>query len=163
MEKSWPLELHGQIQEHVYQLPKVSDEIVTVLKGHLLIEEKINDLIKKRLPNPEPLLKARPRFSHKLSLLESLIVGQIKKTPRGGYSVRKLWHALRELNTIRNEIAHDLAPKRLQKKVKDLTLAVLDLIRLSDKLKDIAQWETIDQLKWNLGLLAFLVGAMSKE
>ena len=93
-----------------------SDVVLTILKGHLLLEEQIWTLICYRLPLPETLTEARLSSFQKICLAESLIDDFTRQVQ----DIDWLWPALKKLNTLRNDIAHNLSKKGIENKVKDI-------------------------------------------
>ncbi len=71
--------------------------VEVLLRGHLWLENAVIDLITAELHNPRPLNVDRMTFANKVNLVEALgLVGQNDAD------------TLRELNKIRNRLAHDL-------------------------------------------------------
>jgi len=103
--KSW----EDRFFEH---LPDTDDLSLMVLKGHLLIEEQLNELISIKCISPECLEKARLTFNQKIHILKALYGKEIMTD-----SDYQLWVALESLNSIRNKLSHNLEPDNLDKKV----------------------------------------------
>jgi hypothetical protein len=77
----------------------------TILKGHLVVDEKVNELIRAVCKKPEALDLRRMRFHEKVALLEAIL----------GTQKHNIWVALARFNAIRNEIAHSLtSPEKAQ-------------------------------------------------
>jgi hypothetical protein len=68
-----------------------------VLKGHLVIEEKITAVIEKFLFHPEHI--QRLRFAQKVALSRSMSLDEDKNS---------MWDLITKLNTLRNALAHSL-------------------------------------------------------
>lgn len=86
--------------EHFEQyLPAGKDTELLTLKGHLLIERMLEKYLSQNLPKPEELQESGFRFSQKLALVAAL--------NQQTESVW-LWSALRTLNRLRNELAHQI-------------------------------------------------------
>jgi hypothetical protein len=101
-------------------LPEEKGKDLTILKGHLLIEEVLGDLLKKSLKNSNPLtLKVGERmmFSEKLKFCWALNRERIKD---------EVWCWLKELNQIRNAMAHTVEPKGIDDRIAKLTGAVIE-------------------------------------
>jgi len=89
-------------------LPKSDDLSLIVLKGHLLAEAELNELLGALLAKPGPYMKAKPSWPQRVALAEALI----------GSSQSVWWlAALRRLNSIRNEMAHQLEPCGLEDQI----------------------------------------------
>lgn len=87
------------------RLPKSDDLTLIVLKGHLLAEAELNELLEGLLRKPRPYLKVKPSWPQRVALVEALI----------GVNQTVWWlEALGRLNTIRNELAHQLEPRALE-------------------------------------------------
>lgn len=81
----------------VTHLPQTEDLQLIVLKGHLLAEEELIELIERCVPNPKALDQLR--FPMLVRLAESM--------HEPGFEPW-LWQGLRDLNNARNEMAHRL-------------------------------------------------------
>lgn len=116
-------------------LPKSDDLTLIILKGHLLVEELLNEILQVRLAEPAELWKAKLSFDQRLCLLNAL--GLLKME---GLDYRK---AIKRLNTLRNEVAHNLGEKRLKDLITNFILVFqddvsdinIDIYSLQEKLK----------------------------
>lgn len=106
-----------QIERH---FPRGDDLTLIVLKGHLLVEEQINGLIGDNVIDERPLAKARLSFAQRIALVRALV-------PRSRISSLKL-DAAEKLNSLRNELAHNLSSEKTEKKV----IRFLEIIEDSD-------------------------------
>lgn len=90
-------------------LPRSDDLTLIVLKGHLLIEEEINGILRMRLAEPKALFDARLSFSQRLAVLKAL----------SGHDSEEIFRfaAIEALNGLRNQLAHNLEPKDIEKRV----------------------------------------------
>lgn len=91
-------------------LPRSQDLMLVVLKGHLLIEEEINEILTIMLNEPSALFDAHLSFRQRLAVLRSVVGSE------GNQHFR--YDALQKLNVLRNELAHNLEPKELDRRVK---------------------------------------------
>src|SRR4051812_36661074 len=80
-------------------LPKGDDPALMILKIHLLIEEQIRAYIDERINSPMALEAARLDCHQAICLAEALCGENIQA---------RTWVALRKLNTLRNDVAHNL-------------------------------------------------------
>ncbi len=99
-------------------VPYNEDKTLIILKGHLLIEELITELLKTKLKNDNPLeIKVTPSmmFARKLNLCWALIRTDIKID---------IWGHLKELNSIRNKMAHSIEPKGINDKIEQFTKTI---------------------------------------
>lgn len=116
-------------QRYSKHFPRTDDLTLIIIKGHLLIEVEINTLLMLLVKNIKHLEKAKLTFYQKNCLLESLLLkGNIKGT---------IFKKIEMINNIRNQIAHNLEPKALDEKVRDLLYCLLpewkDMIGDKDK------------------------------
>jgi len=89
-------------------LPSGSDLTLIALKGHLLAEEALDDLIRFYCKNPEHLDDVEIRFQVKARLARAL----------SGHVVWiGLWPLLDALNTVRNDLAHNLDSPKLKDRI----------------------------------------------
>jgi hypothetical protein len=86
-------------------LPKSMDLTLIVLKGHLLVEEQINEFLSSLLPHPNALKIDNLHFPTRLCLIRAHI---------GENSCTDVFNAVQELNTLRNKMAHHLEPPEIE-------------------------------------------------
>lgn len=89
-----------------------SDLTLIVLKGHLLIEQRIREFIRERLLNPAALDQIRLTSHQAICLAEALTL------PNSDPAV--LWSVIRKVNALRNELAHKLTPERVEERVQEI-------------------------------------------
>jgi hypothetical protein len=91
------------IYQHV--ILKVDDLAVVILKGHLIIEDLLLDLLAARAFRDRKALQAADlKFFQKVQLCRALVAFPALDT---------LWELIHKLNTLRNDLGHSLdAPKR---------------------------------------------------
>ena len=89
-----------------------SDVTLIVLKGHLLIEQKIREFVSERMLSPAALDDARLTSHQVICLAEALTLPNDEP--------RLLWSILRKLNTLRNQLAHNLIPKGIEQRVQEI-------------------------------------------
>ena len=85
-------------------LPHGKDTELVLLKGHLLVEEQIRLIVQRRLRNPDVLTEANSRLETHLAI----------QLARGFFPpghMPEIWAAALKLNTMRNDIAHNLRSK----------------------------------------------------
>ncbi len=104
--------LDSQVKDHLLyyfdNMPNVDDKMISLLKGHLLIEEKLIALVKLNSEKPKALDEARFSFKQTLSLAKALYWYQNSDW---------LWDGINKLNKIRNKLAHNLNPKDLDNEI----------------------------------------------
>jgi len=89
-------------------LPLAKDPTVVILRGHLLIEELLDELIAASLKYPPAIKGARLTFFQKLCIAQG-IIGRSRNDSR--------WKPIKELNKLRNTISHNLPDATLSKKL----------------------------------------------
>jgi hypothetical protein len=104
------------------EFQRMDEEALIVLKGHLLIEERLNAILEKFVFHPEFVEEAHLRFQQKVLLARSLSLDEHKN---------RLWDLILALSALRNEMAHALASERRQKKTATL-ISIYGEIMASD-------------------------------
>jgi|SRR5579864_4078040 len=72
---------------------------LVILKGHLVIEERLTAVIEKFVFHPEHLDKARLTFAQKVTIARSLSLDEDKNS---------MWNLIEKLNVLRNKLSHSL-------------------------------------------------------
>ena len=96
-------------------LPIVKDPTLVILRGHLLLEELLDEVLKAWLKDPSVLADTRLTFHQKLKLSKGIISGS-----RDGFT----WKPLDLLNQLRNRISHKLSPHDLELKIDEFLKCV---------------------------------------
>ncbi len=95
-----------RFQKH---MPRSNDITLIILKGHLLVEQELNDILDIELRYSRALYDVKITFYHRLAIVKS-----IYGTPlSGGFP----YDEIKKLNTLRNRLVHSLEPKDLEKHV----------------------------------------------
>ena len=89
-------------------LPRGDDLTLLALKGHLLIEELLDDIIGAHCQSPESLQDVEIRFPAKVKLVLALT---------GTHELKKIWRLCEKLNSLRNSLAHKIEHPLAQKKL----------------------------------------------
>jgi len=89
-----------------------SDLTLIVLKGHLLLEQRVREFIGERMLSPKALDSARLSFFQLVCLAEALTFPN--EDPK------RMWDFLRKLNSLRNQLAHDLVPIGIEERVQEI-------------------------------------------
>jgi hypothetical protein len=89
-------------------LPRSSDLTLIILKGHLLVEEEINDVISDLLHNPAALAAGKLTCYQRIRLLRALL-------PKG--PINDFFDTVEKLNTLRNGIGHHLDPPQIESRI----------------------------------------------
>ena len=93
-------------------MPKTDDLSLIVLKGHLLIEERLFGLAELALPHPQYLKRIR---NLPFSTLAYFVRAAVREK-----SNHACWELIPALNSLRNDYAHKLEPPDLQKHLQKL-------------------------------------------
>lgn len=125
-------------------LGEVDELTVAVLRGHLLLEEQLQRLLGSAAPAPAFVEEANLRFPQLLQLVRAFLPDE---------TLELVWRSLRELNGLRNQLAHRLEPRDLEARVNAFVSIIRDPIA-SDASRD----EYTRALNQALG---FLYGALS--
>jgi hypothetical protein len=86
----------------------VDEETLVVLKGLLLIEEILNNILEQFVFHIEFIGKANLRFAQKCELARSLSLDEHQNS---------IWELVTAYNTLRNELAHKLDSRKRQAKI----------------------------------------------
>jgi hypothetical protein len=93
-------------------LPHGQGHDLVIMKGHLLLEEQLRQLIDERVKNPQALKKPRIDYTYCISLAQAFF-------PDGHDPA--LWESLKKLNELRNALAHQMEPKNVEMKMSEIT------------------------------------------
>lgn len=86
----------------------IEDTLVLILKAHLLLEEIMQIAIERAVKNPSAIRPLNFECSKKIALAEALYGDTIPTW---------VWSATRQLNRIRNDLAHNVEPKGLDERI----------------------------------------------
>lgn len=107
-------------EEFLTHLPvTASDRVLMALKGHLLVEQALREFVSKRVAKPQRLKDKQIPFAIILDFASSLDDGD---------SMGWVWDAAKKLNRLRNLLAHNLSPL----KIEELEIEFIDYIRKHD-------------------------------
>jgi hypothetical protein len=104
-------DFEGRFRRH---LPR-SNRTLIVLKGHLLMEELVNEFLVNLLPNPAALDLSKLNLSTRLRLVRAHL-------PNGAFN--ELFDAAEKLNTLRNKLAHHLEHPQIETHTKNFLRAL---------------------------------------
>ncbi|WP_445364413.1 hypothetical protein ACJJIQ_09140 [Microbulbifer sp. ANSA003] len=100
-------------------LPFGEDKALVILKGHLLIEELITEILKIKLQHNPLAINDRTlerwRFRQKLEIFWALAGSELPVF---------VWQSIAKLNSIRNKMAHSLEPAEIDIKIAAFTLGI---------------------------------------
>jgi hypothetical protein len=101
------------------------------LKGHLVIEEKIDAILEKFVFHPEHLENARLQFAQKLAVSRCLSLDDDKNS---------VWDLVSRLNSLRNALSHSLEGTRRAKAMDALRAAYV-----KERENELEEWEKTDE------------------
>jgi len=84
-------------------MTKIEDEHLYILRGHLLIEELLRELINLKMRKSDALIEARLTFNQILCIVKAIYWQR---------DYEWLWESIMILNNARNSISHKLAPDK---------------------------------------------------
>ncbi|WP_395120228.1 hypothetical protein ACFCQI_04690 [Rhodanobacter sp. FW102-FHT14D06] len=100
-----------------------ADNVLVVLKGQLLIERLVHKFIHSRLPNPKAFKSQSFRFSQCIQIAEAMCLPNEEPA--------WLWQQVKELNTIRGQLAHELQPKNIDTRIHNFVTTIANTCNLS--------------------------------
>jgi len=99
----------ARYEEFIKHLPVHAKDVTLIaLKGHLLLETALKEFIYLRVRHPERLQSKQINFATLVDFGSSLAEND---------KISWVWKALRQANSIRNMLAHNLQPKELDEKI----------------------------------------------
>jgi len=116
-------EAYNELVDHLPS--EEADPVLIILKGQLLIERLVRKFILSRLPNPEAFDKAQFSAAHCIAIGESMCLN--KKEPEW------LWKQVRELNSIRNKLAHNLDYEAVEPRVNTFVSTIANAENLENR------------------------------
>jgi len=96
-------------------MPHNGELELTLLKGHLLVEEILQLLIDEKLESPSVIEDARFTFHQRLCLAKAFYPGE---------HLEWVWTAAQKLNAVRNRLAHTLEANEIQSKIEEFVTLV---------------------------------------
>jgi hypothetical protein len=110
-------QLRERAQKIGQHINKETDTTIIILKGHLLVEETLSEILKYTLKesNPMTIKIHNMMFAQKANLVWALKHDKIKLN---------IWPSLKRLNTIRNKMAHSLEPSDIDSLIEDFVKSV---------------------------------------
>ena len=116
MDEDLTLADREDLEKFLDHFPANGERDLQILKGHLLFEEWLRDILRLQLTYPEALFGskgARLECHQLICLVESI-------TPQSqGMPWVWVWVAAKKLNTLRNDLAHNLTSESLEDRVAD--------------------------------------------
>lgn len=135
------------IQMFDKHMPRAKDITLIILKGHLLIEQVLTDILDTELSYSKALYDAKMSFSNRLAVVKS-IYGTDSSFPYG---------VIENLNSLRNQLVHNLEPKDIKSKLDDFIIKTKQ--SKVGLLSEYKQLESSDRLKLAIiSLYAYVCG-----
>lgn len=137
-------------QRFLNLLPHGKDLDLVILKGHLLIEEQVKEIIRQKLPNPDALNITRMNCHQAICLAQALLPSSYEED---------FWIASKKFNELRNNIAHKLSPEQREAKIDEF----VDCVPIEWKGQDKVQ--TFELSIWSLfvNISSFIEGELSDD
>ncbi len=106
------VDIANRLVRFIDNLPNEGGSTLVILKGHLLLEEIITEILKVKLKDNPLNLKVSDKwmYAKKLEMFWALVQGEFDG---------KFWGALKEINTIRNKMAHALEPNGIDERIQN--------------------------------------------
>lgn len=89
-------------------MTEVEDDHLHIMRGHLLIEERLRELINQKFKNPDALIEARLTFNQLLCIAKAFYWEKGSEW---------LWEGITKLNNIRNSLSHKVMNKNYDRDV----------------------------------------------
>jgi hypothetical protein len=96
----------SNINRFTMNMTKIEDEHLYILRGHLLIEEQLRELINLKIRKPDALIEARLTFNQILCIAKALYWQRNSEW---------LWEGIMMLNNARNSLSHKLTREKYDK------------------------------------------------
>lgn len=142
---------HQDAHERLLAILQERDPLLdTVLRGHLLIEEVLDDLVTAYAFHPQYVSDLRLTFYHKLNVARAFNARHVDEP---------IWKAIGALNTLRNDLAHRLTSAEREERVRRFLESVREDIPKHAATK--AAWDGTGSLEEVALALAYLVGSVT--
>ena len=133
------------IEKYIKHLHREKDIILIALKGHLLLESLLDQIIETILPNPQYIKNQNFMFYKKVLLARAMSWDKHKI---------KMWDLILTVNSLRNELSHYLESKKLDNKIKNVVQKFKETDPTHPLLKNYKSKNFEDQLKVMIMYLA---------
>ena len=106
-------------KEAIERNKKLNALTLAVIRGHLILEQAIDEFLGASLFHPERVQQSRFQFLHKAQMCKSLSLHQ---------NDNDIWALVWDGNELRNKVAHSLSPDEIKKKMDRVRKVYLDLL-----------------------------------
>lgn len=146
-------------------IPDSGDPVLVLLRGHLLIEELLIEIIESRCKHPQVLKDARLSFFQVLRLAQALSTPkQISKLSKELSKELDLWSNIEKVNRVRNVLAHTLEPSEVYSAIDTyLGECFTDPKQLAKMTPDEKSHELQETLAFLCGQLAMLIFMLQEK
>src|SRR2546425_525510 len=104
------------------RVEKYNAVVLAVIKGHLVIEQAMDDFIAASVSNPQYITEDnRLMFAAKANICLSLSYGK---------HIDNMWSVLWAMNVLRNQVAHSYEPDTIQNKMNKLRSVYTNILTL---------------------------------
>jgi len=107
---AWGSDAGSSIDQILKHLPLKATPVLTLLKGHLLVEETLRSFVARKLVNDRSFCDAQLSF-HQLCCMTRALYD-----PPG---FELIWDAIKYLNRLRNDLAHHLEPVGFEERIEE--------------------------------------------
>jgi hypothetical protein len=137
------------IARYVKDMPEVDDLALIVLKGHLLVEELLEEVIESIASHRDSIGEAKLSF-HQKAVLARALCWTKADSPH--------WDLISKLNILRNNLAHNLESSRLGQRVRDFLASFRHAQPRDWNGRDNSSMSEQDRIRYAIAMLmAFLV------
>lgn len=112
------------IYRFMEHMPNKGNIDLCILKGHLLIERSLDHFLISKVKQAKHLGEARLRFKQKVLLAQAF--GFRSGSEGSEHNSDWLWSAIKQLNLMRNGLAHNLEYAKLEKQILEFIKFVQD-------------------------------------
>jgi hypothetical protein len=111
--------LEASLKAMTERVTKMDALTLAVLRGHLLLEQTMDEFLTASLFHCEHVLESRYSFLHKAQLCKAMSLNQ---------NGNPIWELVWRGNELRNKIAHTLSTAEIKKKMDSLRAGYMDVL-----------------------------------
>lgn len=141
--------LTTELLQYLTFMPQGDDLVLIVLKGHLLLEQQLEQIIKQVVAHGDILDDARLTFVHKAVLAKAMCWTEHENS---------MWDFIDALNTLRNDIVHSLGNDKTDGRLQK-ALAKHEATLNAEEVKKVANFSTANRLKHAVMITMGFLGA----
>lgn len=141
------------VRDYLEHMPEGNDLILIVLKGHLLIEQLLEQIIQTVVAHGAVLANHRFQFSQKVPLARSMAWSQRDN---------KLWDFIVALNTYRNDVAHSLGSEKSEARLKKV-MEAHEATLTAEELNEVSGQSDADRLRHAIMLTMGFLGKFLED